>query len=153
MSAFTGPGASTPAQGEVPAGPAGGHDALQPRGLAARRRVEIELLTRFGVSQGHGRLAPARVEVSGGSSVHVDGVDAARSLFVEAHAYAEALDPSQTVDMVDLVQDLFKLALVARTHPRARAVLLLGGEQAVASVRTIVRTVPSLQSVELVAVD
>lgn len=146
LPAATGPHAPTPAHER--GGPAVGPDA-RPGGLAARRRLEIELLTRFAASQDQGHLAPARVEVSGGSHVHVDGVDAACSLFVEAHAFAEALGPSQTVDVV---QDLFKLALVARTHPRARAVLLLGGERAVASVRAIARTVPGLQAVELVAV-
>ncbi len=126
-----------------------GSAALRPDTLAAARRREIALLTRYATSQDHGLLAPARVEVSGGSSVHVDGVDGAGTLFVEAHAYDESLDRAQSTLVV---QDLFKLALVGRTHPSARTVLVLAGLPAARSVRALVAVMPSLREIEIVVV-
>lgn len=124
---------------------------LFPRdGLAALRRQEIALLSRYAQAVGHGQLAPARVPVSEGSAVHVDGVDVAQRLFVEAHAYADSLDRTQ----ISLVaQDLFKLALVARANPGGRAVLLLAGHAAARSLASMRRRVPSLAEVEIVVVS
>lgn len=126
-----------------------GPAALRPDTLAAARRREIELLTCYAATQDHGLLAPARVEVSGGSSVHVDGVDGSGTLFVEAHAYAEPLDRAQCTLVV---QDLFKLALVGRTHPGARTVLVVAGLPAARSVGALVAAMPSLQQIDVVVV-
>ncbi|GAB95194.1 hypothetical protein BJY21_002631 [Kineosphaera limosa] len=138
--------------GNRASGPAAGSGLLRgrPNGLAALRRVEIELLMRYAEAVGHGHLAPASVPVSEGSAVHVDGVDAARTLFVEAHAYRDTLDRAQ-LDLV--VQDLFKLALVARANPQGRSVLLLGGHAAAQSLSQMRRRVPSLAEVEIVVVS
>lgn len=151
LPADTRPGATRPA-GDLPTTGLSATDlpATTPvAGLAAARRREIALLTRYAHTQPFGLLAPARVGVSGGSSVHVDGVDASGTLYVEAHAYEGPLDQSQTTLVI---QDLFKLALVARTRPGARPVLLLAGSEAAESVRRLLVAMPSLRPVQIVVV-
>ncbi len=123
------------------------HGLTEPTSPVSLREGEAGLLARFAASAGSGPLRAARVSVSEGSTVLVAGVDEQRSLFVEPHLLTGTIQADQAWAVV---QDLFKLALVARTHPGARAVLLVADEQAAASARRFLRRAPGLTIVEVV---
>lgn len=77
-------------------------------------------------------LAPTRVELRGGSSVEVDGVDDARSVFVEVYARQGTLKGGQ---VKKVAQDLLKLALLGKNRPDARLILVLASAEAALTVR------------------
>lgn len=112
---------------------------------ASVRDGEAQLLATFAATARRGPLRAARVSVSG-STVLVAGVDAQRALFVEPHLLTAPIAADQAWAVM---QDLFKLALVARTHPGSRAVLLLAGEPAAASARRFLTRAPGLAIVEI----
>ena len=118
-------------------------------GVASLRAGEVQLLACFAATQRRGPLRAARVSVSEGSTVLVAGVDAQRSLFVEPHLLAGPIAADQAWAVM---QDLFKLALVARTHPGSRAVLLLAGEPAAVAARRFLTRAPGLAVVEAAVV-
>ncbi len=119
-------------------------------GRAQRRAHELNLLARYAAVTRKGPLRAARVSVSEGSMVQVSGVDASRTVFVEPHVLTESVAPEQ---VWGVVQDLFKLALVARTQPGARVVLLVAGEPAAASVRRLLTSASGLSIVEVEVAD
>ncbi|MGI8794608.1 MAG: hypothetical protein ACR2H3_15780 [Acidimicrobiales bacterium] len=76
-------------------------------------------------------LAPARVELRGGSRVEVDGTDDARTVFVEVYARQGALKGGQ---VKKVAQDILKLAILSRNWPEARLVLVLASPEAARTV-------------------
>lgn len=131
---------------DLPSSPPAAAGLSPAAGQAARRAQELHLLAAYAATARRGPLVPTRVSVSQGSTVLVAGVDAGRSLFVEPHLLSGPIGPDR---VWAVVQDLFKLALVARTHPGARAVLLVAGEPAAASARRVLASAPSLGIVEI----
>ena len=103
------------------------------------------MVARFALSEGM-TLTRREVALKSGARVVVDGVDESGTTFVEAHA---STGPLGHLDLVRLVQDVFKLALIRHDRPEARAVLLVGDAEARETLRARVARTPASDLVEI----
>lgn len=76
-------------------------------------------------------LAPARVELRGGSRVEVDGTDNDHTVFAEVYARQGVLKGGQ---VKKVAQDILKLAMLSRNWPDARLVLVFASPEAARTV-------------------
>lgn len=77
-------------------------------------------------------LLPGRIEVSPGVRIQPDGVDADRTIFVEAYARQGKLVGAQ---LKKVAQDVLKFTLLKTTYPTAEFVLAFASAEAMDSVR------------------
>jgi hypothetical protein len=97
-----------------------------------QRSAEVQILAEASKKLGV-EVAPARVHVSDGAYVDVDGTNDDRSVFIEIFAHLGKCKGGQ----VHKVQgDVLKLATLWRVHPDALAVLVFADEAAARCVRT-----------------
>lgn len=97
-------------------------------------------------------IEPSRVDLPGGSHVHVDGVSEHPTIFVEVFAHQGALKGGQRHKVAG---DILKLATLGNTHPDARLVLAFADDIAATSVRNKgwLAEAVSMWGIEVVVVD
>jgi len=108
--------------------------------------TRAEMVARYADSLGVD-LAPSPVVLPSGACVMVDGANPSGTLFVEAHG---ATGPLGHLDLVRLVQDVFKLAMLRHDHPDSRTVVLVADEAARDDLAARIARTPAAELVEIV---
>ncbi len=117
---------------------------------AIQRLAEIEMLRIFGRQLALPSLAPTKVVVGGGATIHVDGVDEDATIFVEAYARQGKLVGAQKKK---IAQDILKLSILRSQRPAARLILLFADEAAKDSITGWVKSAAVTHEIEFRTVD
>lgn len=128
----------------------GAEPLLKAGNSKVQQDAEQEILAKTAVRLGVPGLSPGPVALAAGPTVEVDGVDPARTTFVEAFARQGALKGGQRKKVA---QDILKLSLIKADHPTARAVIAFACPDARKSITGWVAHAAAKHGIELIVVD
>lgn len=98
---------------------------------SSKEQITAEALVLAELAKTYGALAPMKLSLEGGATVHVDGATADQSVIVEVFAHQGRMRGSQPKKVA---QDALKLITLGRTRQPATLVLAFADEAAARSV-------------------